>query len=108
VLLRDQSLSTSGSSEAFFELSGRKYCHIMDPRTGTPVDGRLQVTVIAAQATESDVLSTALFVLGPESGRGALAAVGGAALVVEGDAHAPHAVALDWPGVLHGMVSIRE
>jgi thiamine biosynthesis lipoprotein len=108
VSLRDQSLSTSGSSEAFFELAGRKYCHIMDPRTGTPVDGRLQVTVIAAQATDSDVLSTALFVLGAREGRSALAAIGGAALLVEGDAVRARLVALDWPAAATTFLTAHE
>jgi thiamine biosynthesis lipoprotein len=68
VRLRDQSLSTSGNYEKFFRLGGRTYCHIVDPRTGAPVEGMLQTTVIAPTATESDALSTALFVLGPEAG----------------------------------------
>src|SRR5713226_1951078 len=39
VVLKDQSLSTSGSYEKFFRLNGRTYCHIMDPRTGRPIEG---------------------------------------------------------------------
>src|SRR5712692_2410310 len=66
VVLKDQSLSTSGSYEKFFRLNGRTYCHIMDPRTGRPVEGMLQTTVIAPEATDSDALSTAVFVMGPQ------------------------------------------
>src|SRR2546425_4236060 len=66
VLLKDQSLSTSGSYEKFFRLNGRTYCHIMDPRTARPVEGMLQTTVITPEATDSDALSTAVFVLGPQ------------------------------------------
>src|SRR5215510_4269145 len=47
VLLRDASLSTSGSYEKFFRLNGRIYCHILDPHTGRPVEGMLQTSVIA-------------------------------------------------------------
>ncbi len=68
VLLRDTSLSTSGNYEKFFELNGHFYCHIMDPRTGKPVEGMLQTTVIVPRATDSDALSTAMFVMGPTQG----------------------------------------
>jgi FAD:protein FMN transferase len=66
VYLRDQSLSTSGNYEKFFKLNGHTYCHIFDPRTGRPVEGMLQTTVIAPSATDTDALSTSVFVLGPE------------------------------------------
>src|SRR5207248_2554798 len=68
VFLRDESLSTSGSYEKFFRLEGRTYCHIMDPRTGRPVQQMLQTSVIAPTATITDALSTTLFVLGPAAG----------------------------------------
>jgi thiamine biosynthesis lipoprotein len=68
VILRDESLSTSGSYEKFFRLAGRTYCHIMDPRTGRPVEQMLQTSVIAPTATATDALSTTLFVLGPAAG----------------------------------------
>lgn len=66
VWLRDRSLSTSGNAQKFFELDGRRYSHIIDPRTGEPATGTLRVTVTARTAEQGDVLSTALFVLGPE------------------------------------------
>ena len=62
--LKDRSISTSGCSEKTFQLGGKTYCHIMDPRTGQPIDGPLSVTVIAANATDADALSTALIVMG--------------------------------------------
>ena len=67
VQLRDQAISTSGSYERFFELDGRRYCHVMDPRTGMPVEGVLQATLIGNGGAMTDALSNALFVLG---GRG--------------------------------------
>jgi len=75
VLLRDQSLSTSGSSEQFFEFKGRRYSHVMDPRTAKPVEGVLQATLIANDSTTTDALSNAIFVLGPEAGRNMLAQI---------------------------------
>lgn len=63
VTLRDTSLSTANCSEKHFVVGGHLYCHIMDPRTLRPVEGRLQATVIAPSATDSDALSNAVFVL---------------------------------------------
>ena len=63
VVLHDSSLSTANCSEKHFIVRGHLYCHIMDPRTLQPVKGRLQATVIAPSATDSDALSNAMFVL---------------------------------------------
>ena len=99
VVLRDTSLSTSGSYEKFFRLNGRIYCHIMNPRTGEPVQGMLQTTVIAPEATDSDALSTAVFVMGPMAGRRLLERVPSAsAFWVLGDPQASRTVAWRWPG----------
>jgi thiamine biosynthesis lipoprotein len=64
VFLKDQSLSTSGSQEKFFEAEGRLYSHIIDPRTARPAEGLLAVSVVASTALESEVWSTAIFVNG--------------------------------------------
>jgi thiamine biosynthesis lipoprotein len=61
-------VSTSGNYEQFVEIGGKRYTHIIDPRTGLPVEGMAGVTVVAASAAEADALSTALFVLGIEAG----------------------------------------
>jgi thiamine biosynthesis lipoprotein len=63
VVLHDTSLSTANCSEKHFIVGSHLYCHIMDPRTLRPVEGRLQATVIAPSATDSDALSNAMFVL---------------------------------------------
>jgi FAD:protein FMN transferase len=62
-VLHDTSLSTANCSEKHFVARGHQYCHIMDPRRLRPVEGRLQATVIAPSATDSDALSNAMFVL---------------------------------------------
>ena len=64
--LRDQALSTSGSGTQFFIRRGRRYGHILDPRTGQPAEGIFSATVIAPTAAEADALSTAFYVMGPE------------------------------------------
>jgi thiamine biosynthesis lipoprotein len=67
IALEDCALSTSGSTGDFFEACGRRYSHLIDPRTGWPVEGLLSVSVIAPSATDSDALSTAFFILGAQA-----------------------------------------
>ncbi|MCA9047725.1 MAG: FAD:protein FMN transferase [Planctomycetaceae bacterium] len=67
VLLKNQAMATSGSNIQFFRCDGRRYGHILDPRTAMPVDGMLSVTVLAESAALADALSTAFFVLGVEN-----------------------------------------
>ena len=64
IRLRDQALSTSGDYENFFEIEGRWYSHILNPRSGVPVQGMASCTVTAASCLESDAYATAFFVLG--------------------------------------------
>jgi len=69
LLIADASLSTSGGYENFFELEGKKYCHLFDPRTGMPVEGVLTVSVIAPTGTESDAFTKVFFVGGADGAR---------------------------------------
>ena len=57
---------TSGDYERFFKLEGKRYHHILDPRTGQPARKSQSVTVIHSDATLADAAATALFVAGPE------------------------------------------
>lgn len=59
---------TSGDYERFFEKDGKRYHHIIDPRSGYPSTGCLSATVVAQNAEFADSLATALCVLGPEEG----------------------------------------
>jgi FAD:protein FMN transferase len=61
-------VSTSGDYERFFEIDGRRYHHILDPRTGYPARGLVSATIFAPTAMRADGLSTGVFVLGPEKG----------------------------------------
>jgi thiamine biosynthesis lipoprotein len=73
VYLKNYSLSVSGSYEKFFRLGGKTYCHILDPRSGQPVENMLATAVLAPRTVETDTLSTAFFVLGVEGSRKYLA-----------------------------------
>jgi thiamine biosynthesis lipoprotein len=66
IYLRDQALSTSGAGTQFFYRRGRRYGHILDPRTGRPAEGIYSATVIAPSAVEAEALSTAFYVMGPD------------------------------------------
>jgi thiamine biosynthesis lipoprotein len=59
---------TSGDYLQMFERDGRRYHHILDPRTGYPADRSVAVTVLAPDAATADALATGLFVLGPDVG----------------------------------------
>jgi thiamine biosynthesis lipoprotein len=63
VRLIDEALSTSGTGRQGFFHQGRRYGHLLDPRSGQPPDHFLSVTVIAASAAVADALSTAFFVM---------------------------------------------
>jgi FAD:protein FMN transferase len=62
-------VSTSGDAEQWVEIGGVRYSHIVDPRTGLGLTGHTSVTVVAPDATTSDMLATAVSVLGPDEGR---------------------------------------
>jgi len=88
VTLRDMSLSSADCSQKNFTIGGHLYCHIMDPRTMQPVEGRVQVTILSPSATASDALSNVLFVEKPQESARILAAYApdSRALVVFGGA----------------------
>ena len=59
---------TSGNYEKYVNFNGKRYSHIIDPRTGIPSNGILSATVFAPKAELADALATALFVMGTEVG----------------------------------------
>ena len=66
IWLRNRALGTSGSGVQFFHHQGRRYGHVLDPRTGWPAEGVLSATVLAPGAALADAVSTACFVIGRE------------------------------------------
>ncbi|HUF12854.1 MAG TPA: FAD:protein FMN transferase [Longimicrobiales bacterium] len=74
-------VATSGDYERYFVHDGVRYAHIVDPRTGWPVQGVASVSVLAPTGVASDALSTTLFVLGVERGCAVAAGLPGVAAV---------------------------
>jgi thiamine biosynthesis lipoprotein len=64
----NRAIATSGDYEQFISIGGRRYSHILDPRSGKPVSGLTSVTVFSTSAADSDALATALFVMGSGEG----------------------------------------
>jgi thiamine biosynthesis lipoprotein len=61
----DEAVNTHGDYERYFEYQGRRYCHILDPRSGEPAQGFQSLTVVHADAALADAGGAALFVAGP-------------------------------------------
>jgi thiamine biosynthesis lipoprotein len=68
LLLAHTGVSTSGDTQQYLVVGGKKLSHIFDPRTGAPISGMGLVTVVAENATASDALATAFSVMGPFEG----------------------------------------
>jgi len=70
LVLADRAVATAGDYQQYVEINGRRYSHIVDPKTGYPAQsGIVSATIIADDATASDALSTACVVLGLEKSR---------------------------------------
>lgn len=66
IVLSDAAVDTSGDYEKFFIAGGRRFSHIIDPRTGYPAEGAVSATVVSDDSVTSDAFATALCVLGSE------------------------------------------
>ncbi|MEM7486460.1 MAG: FAD:protein FMN transferase [Bacteroidota bacterium] len=64
----ESSVATSGNYEKYVTLDGKKYSHIIDPRTGYPTEGVSSVSIFAKTAELCDALATAVFIMGKDSG----------------------------------------
>jgi FAD:protein FMN transferase len=67
--LQNFALSTSGNYEKFFKINGRIYCHIMDPRTGWPVQNMLSTVAAVPTGIETEALTKIFFVGGVQKSR---------------------------------------
>lgn len=66
VWLKNSALATSGSGKQFFHHRGKRYGHVIDPRTGWPAGDLLSLTVVKNSAADADACATGLFVLGSD------------------------------------------
>jgi FAD:protein FMN transferase len=82
ISLTNLAFNTSGDYERFVIQGGKRYHHIIDPRTGYPVTHTRSVTVLAPTSFLADTLDTAVFVLGAEKGLALVASVPGAEAVI--------------------------
>ncbi len=81
---RDQAIVTSGDYERFFVANGKRYHHILDPKTGYPAESLQSVTIVAADPTATQPMGTAVFVLGVREGLKYVESVPGAeALLID-------------------------
>ncbi|MDE6667868.1 MAG: FAD:protein FMN transferase, partial [Clostridia bacterium] len=65
--VRDEKISTSGDNEQRYFIDGTRYCHIIDPTTGKPVQtGIMSATVIGGTAASADALTTAIMAMGKD------------------------------------------
>ena len=67
IWLRDRAIGTSGDANQFFYHQGKRYGHVIDPRSGWPTQDTLSATVMTHSAAAADALATAFFVIGPEN-----------------------------------------
>lgn len=93
--LVNRALGTSGAETQYFFHQGKRYGHVIDPRSGWPASGVLSASVLAPDAASADALSTAFYVLGLEGARQYC------------ESHAEVAAVLVTPGEKSGAVTLH-
>ena len=82
----DGGVATSGNAQRFVIRDGKRYGHILDPKTGYPVSDCLSVTIVCSDAVAADAFATAVFVMGPKKGMDWVEAADGVeALIVDAE-----------------------
>lgn len=85
LVLADRAVATSGGARRGFRIGGRRYSHVVDPRSGRPADRIASITVVASDAMTADVVATVLGVLDPPAAVAEAPVWGVACLVVGAD-----------------------
>ena len=80
--VQDHAFSTAGDYERGFVLEGKRYHHIIDPRTGYPATASRSVTIWADDAFTADAIDDAVFILGPEKGLALVESLDGVGAVI--------------------------
>jgi thiamine biosynthesis lipoprotein len=83
VNLSDMAISTSGDYERYFILNGKRYHHLVSPKTGHPAEECRSVTVMAKKGVLADAFATGVFILGPERGLKVLEKAGFDGVIVD-------------------------
>jgi thiamine biosynthesis lipoprotein len=81
--LRDMAISTSGDYERCFMLDGKRYHHLLSPKTGYPAEECRSVSIIAKEGVFTDAFATGVFILGPEKGMRVLEKMGFDGVIVD-------------------------
>lgn len=84
LVLKNACVSTSGADEQFVEIDGRRYSHIVDPRTGVGLPPGPRMTVVAKDGGTADALATAASVAGPAAARELVRRFHGVRLWIDG------------------------
>lgn len=82
IALEDHAFSTAGDYERSYVVNGKRYHHILDPRTGSPATACRSVTVWAKTALQADEIDDAVFILGPKDGLDLVESIEGVGAVV--------------------------
>ena len=83
--LIDSAVETSGSYEKYVTFNGKRYSHIIDPRSGYPASGIISVSVFAKQTEIADALATGVFVLGVDVGMNLINQINGIECIIIDD-----------------------
>ena len=78
----ESSVATSGNYEKYVTFKGKRYSHIIDPRTGYPSSGIKQVSIFAKNAELCDALATAVFIMGKDAGLSLINQLGGPEVIL--------------------------
>jgi thiamine biosynthesis lipoprotein len=78
----DHAFSTAGDYERAYVVDGKRYHHIIDPRTGYPAMATRSVTIWAPTALQADAIDDAVFILGPEKGLALVESIDGVGAVI--------------------------
>lgn len=78
----ESAVATSGNYEKYVTFNGKRYTHIIDPRTGYPASGITQVSIFAKNAELCDALATAVFIMGKDAGLSLINQLGGPEVIL--------------------------
>jgi thiamine biosynthesis lipoprotein len=108
LLIDNEGVATSANYFRYFTVAGRRYGHVLHPRTGTPAATALSATVVAPRAMRADGLATAALVAGVEGALDLMRRAGVEGLVVSERHHQPGAVLVQATRGLSGRITMLD